>query len=59
MKKQLLGKVFISHSSLDNPFVWKLSRSLEKEGFRVWLDKRELVAGDLLGKKISEAHAPY
>jgi hypothetical protein len=55
MKKHLLGKVFISHSSIDKPFVRRLSRKLEKEGFRVWLDKRELVAGDPLGKKISEA----
>ena len=51
MKKHLLGKVFISHSSLDKPFVRRLTRRLEKEGFRVWLDERELVAGDSLGKK--------
>jgi hypothetical protein len=55
MKKSLLGKVFISHSSLDKPFVRRLSQRLEREGFPVWLDERELVAGDSLGKKISEA----
>jgi hypothetical protein len=57
MKKHLLGKVFISHSSVDKPFVRRLAGRIEKEGFRVWLDERELVAGDLLGKKISEALA--
>src|SRR4051794_15219003 len=55
MKKHLLGKVFISHSSKDKPFVRRLARRLEKEGFGIWLDERELVAGDALGKKISEA----
>jgi hypothetical protein len=55
MKKHLLGKVFISHSSIDKPFVRRLARRLEKEGFGIWLDERELVAGDSLGKKISEA----
>jgi hypothetical protein len=55
MKKSLLGKVFISHSSVDKPLVRRLSRRIEREGFTVWLDERELVAGDSLARNISDA----
>ena len=50
-----MDKFFLSHSSIDKPFVRKLARRIEKEGFRVWLDEKKLVAGDPLGKTISEA----
>jgi hypothetical protein len=55
MGKQVLGKVFISHSSVDKRFVRRLARAIEKKGFGIWLDERELVAGDSLAKKVSEA----
>jgi TIR domain len=55
MDQSLLEQVFLSHSSVDKPFVRKLTRRIEKEGFRVWLDEKKLVAGDALGKTISEA----
>lgn len=54
-EKHLLGKVFISHSSVDKPFVRKLAEAIERAGFRTWLDEKELVPGDPLAKKISEA----
>lgn len=50
-----LGKVFISHSSVDKPFVRKLSQSIQNAGFQVWLDEKELLVGDSLPSKISEA----
>jgi hypothetical protein len=53
--KHLLGKVFISYSSLDKPFVRRLSTSIKKAGFQVWLDEHELVVGDPLGERIAEA----
>jgi hypothetical protein len=53
--KFLIGKVFISHSSLDKRFVRKLSRAIMKAGFEIWLDEHELVAGDPLGRRIADA----
>jgi hypothetical protein len=55
MHQSLPGEVFLSHSSVDKSFVRKLTRRIEKEGFRVWLDEKKLIAGDVLGKTISEA----
>src|SRR5262245_21104097 len=55
MDQSLPGQVFLSHSSADKPFVRKLAHRLEKEGFSVWLDEKKLIAGDPLGKTISEA----
>jgi TIR domain len=53
--KHLLGKVFISHSSVDKPFVRRLTARIRRAGFEVWLDKHELIAGDPLGEKIARA----
>lgn len=53
--KQLLGQIFISHSSVDKPFVRRLSRRLQQEGYQVWLDEHELIPGDRLATKVSEA----
>ena len=38
--------VFLSHHSGDKPDVEKLARALEKQGFRTWLDKWNLVPGE-------------
>lgn len=51
----LLGKVFISHSSVDKPFVRDLAQSIQAEGFQVWLDEKELLVGDAFPNKISDA----
>lgn len=51
----MLGKVFISHSSADKPFVRRLSNAIEASGYQTWLDEKELVPGDPLAKRISEA----
>jgi len=51
----LLGKVFISHSSIDKPFVRELAQSIQAEGFQVWLDEKELLVGDALPNRISDA----
>ena len=49
------GKIFISHSSADKPFVRRLARRLEKNGYSVWLDEKELRVGDKLSAEISSA----
>src|SRR5262245_5854907 len=50
-----LGKVFISHSSADKPFVRRLVKRLERESFSVWLDEKELKPGDALSDEIAKA----
>jgi hypothetical protein len=54
-KKTLLGRIFISYSSKDKAFVRKLTKRIESQGYIVWLDEKELIAGDYLPKKIGEA----
>jgi len=54
-RRTLLGKVFLSHSWKDKPFVRQLARRLWREGYGVWLDEKELVPGDQLAARLSEA----
>lgn len=54
-KKTRLGKIFVSHSSVDKPFVRKLASAIERAGFAVWLDEKELMPGDPLARRIGEA----
>jgi hypothetical protein len=49
------GKIFISHSSTDKPFVRRLAKGLEQAGYSVWLDEKELRVGDALSAEISAA----
>lgn len=55
--KHLLGKIFISHTSADKPFVRRLVRRLQRAHFKTWLDERELIPGDRLAERITEAVA--
>src|SRR5258708_785633 len=50
-----LGKVFISHTAADKPFVRRLAARLEKSQFPVWLDEHDLIAGDPLPESIGKA----
>lgn len=54
-EKKLLGKIFISYSSKDRRFVKRLSNWLNKAEYDTWLDEHELIAGDQIVEKISEA----
>ena len=54
MAQSHLGKVFISYSSEDGEFVSKLNRRVRRSGHDTWLDKHELLAGDVLSSKIAE-----
>ena len=47
-----MSNVFISHSSLDKPFVRRLATALVSEGFPVWLASWKLELGDSLLDKI-------
>jgi len=50
-----LGKVFISHTAADKPFVRRLAARLKKSQFDAWLDERDLIAGDPLPESIGKA----
>lgn len=47
-------KVFISHSSRDEALVSKVVSYLEKAGFEVWYEEREVLPGDNPGEKIDQ-----
>lgn len=46
--------IFLSHTSIDKPFVEKLARDLERLGIRVWFDKYEIKVGESILWKIDE-----
>src|ERR1700676_4095712 len=50
-----LGKVFISHTTADKPFVRRLAARLEKSQFQVWFDEHDLIAGDSLPERVGKA----
>jgi hypothetical protein len=48
-------KAFISHSSIDKPFVERLATDLRtREGIDAWLDKWEILPGDRIPEKLEE-----
>jgi hypothetical protein len=48
-------KVFISHSSIDKPFVERLARDLlSAEGIDAWLDEWEILPGDSIPDKLED-----
>src|SRR6516165_8360698 len=49
--------VFLSHSIADKPAVEELARRLAKEGIQAWLDKWNLIPGDLWQPAIEKALA--
>ena len=46
--------LFLSHSSVDKPFVEKLARGLERVGVEVWFDKWAIKVGGYLSWQIEE-----
>ncbi len=49
-----MPSVFLSHTSVDKPFVEKLARDLRKIGVVAWFDKREIKVGDSITWKIDQ-----
>ncbi len=45
------GKIFISHTTVDDAIVGEIRKSLEGLGLPVWVDSRELSGGDNLTRK--------
>lgn len=49
-----MASIFLSHTSIDKPFVEKLAKDLKRLGINVWFDKYEIKVGDSLVRKIEE-----
>lgn len=49
-----MSSIFLSHSSVDKPFVRKLAADLRRAGFYVWVDEAEIKVGDSLIEKIGD-----
>lgn len=49
-----MPSLFISHTSMDKPFVEKLAKDLKRLGIDVWFDKWEIKVGDSITWKIEE-----
>ena len=49
-----MPSIFLSHTSIDNPFVEKLARDLIRLGFDVWYDKWNIKIGESITRKIDE-----
>lgn len=47
-----MPSIFLSHTSLDKPFVEKLARDLKRIGVNVWFDKWDIKIGDSITWKI-------
>ena len=48
------ARIFLSHSSVDKPFVRRLASELRISGGDIWIDEVEINVGDSLIAKISE-----
>lgn len=46
--------IFISHNSVDKPWVIKLKVALENQNIKVWLDKDEIRPGDLFAQALED-----
>lgn len=53
-KGENMPSVFLSHSSIDKPFVEKLAKDLMRVGINVWFDKWTINVGDSLTWRIEE-----
>lgn len=49
-----MGSIFLSHNSVDKPFVRKLASDINKNGHYAWVDMAEIKVGDSLIGKIEE-----
>ena len=54
MPKDSKARVFVSHSSEDEPFVRKLTEALNGHNLNVWLDEKELQVGDSVVAGVSQ-----
>lgn len=49
-----MPSVFLSHTSIDKPFVEKLARDLNRLGIDAWVDKYEIKVGESIFWRVEE-----
>jgi hypothetical protein len=49
-----MSSIFLSHTSIDKPFVEKLAKDLKRLGINVWFDKWEITVGESITWKIDD-----
>ena len=49
-----MKQVFLSHTSVDKPFVEKLAKDLNRLGVEVWFDKYEIKVGESIFQRVEE-----
>lgn len=49
-----MSSIFLSHTSIDKPFVEKLARDLKRIGVNVWFDKWEIKIGESITWRIED-----
>lgn len=49
-----MKQVFLSHTSVDKPFVEKLAKDLGRLGVEVWFDKYEIKVGESIFQRVDE-----
>ena len=49
-----MTSIFLSHTSIDKPFVEKLASDLERLGVNAWVDKYEINVGESIFWKVEE-----
>ncbi|MHC4106411.1 MAG: toll/interleukin-1 receptor domain-containing protein, partial [Planctomycetota bacterium] len=47
-------KIFISHTTKDDPFVKELRRVLENQGLETWVDSREMRGGNKIDAEVKK-----
>ncbi len=52
-KSHMGAKIFLSHSSVDKPFVTSLAVDLKHLGHDIWLDEWKILVGESIPKKIA------
>ncbi|GEM_PF-4502892 len=50
-----MTNVFLSHSSIDKPFIRRLSTDLRENGINVWLDEENILPGQSIVERINQA----
>jgi 5'-deoxynucleotidase YfbR-like HD superfamily hydrolase len=54
-KKRGRLRIFLSHSSEDKPFVRKIEKILQSQGYKPWIDEKNIPLGESITKEIEKA----
>ena len=52
-------RLFLSHTSKDKPIVRRIGDDLESLGLKIWLDEKQIIAGDSITDKLADGLSKY